>query len=278
MMQIGDFSRLGRVTVKTLRHYDRIGLLKPIKVDQFTNYRYYNVDQFGRLEQILMLKDLGLSLEQIAEILDGGLSDREMRGMLKMKQAELRTTIDEQEAQLNRIDAWLESLKRINNMTTNQDITIKNIPAQHVLAWRGIIDHPGLISEIFAAANRALPGANIPIAPADWLALYYHDGYRETSLDFEIAIPVEAGFDGALDIGDGRTMTVRELAPATLACMSVHLREQEDIRIGNQALARWVEENGYHYTDDMVCREAYGKPALPDGSIIFELQFPVKKA
>ena len=68
MFNIGDFSKLGFVTVKTLRHYDEIGLLKPVKVDRFTGYRYYSADQLPRLNYIAALKNLGLSLEEVATL------------------------------------------------------------------------------------------------------------------------------------------------------------------------------------------------------------------
>ena len=67
MLKIGDFSKLSQVPVKTLRYYDEIGLLKPVQVDRFTSYRYYSFEQLRRLNRILALKDLGLSLEQIEQ-------------------------------------------------------------------------------------------------------------------------------------------------------------------------------------------------------------------
>ena len=65
-MRIGDFSKLSRVSIKALRYYDQMGMLKPIDVDRSTGYRSYSVSQLPRLNRILALKDLGLSLEQIA--------------------------------------------------------------------------------------------------------------------------------------------------------------------------------------------------------------------
>ncbi|HRE27216.1 MAG TPA: MerR family transcriptional regulator, partial [Anaerolineales bacterium] len=65
MIRIGDFSKLSQVTVKALRLYDEMGLLKPVVVDTFTSYRYYEFNQLPRLYRILALKDLGLSLEEI---------------------------------------------------------------------------------------------------------------------------------------------------------------------------------------------------------------------
>jgi len=71
MLKIGDFSRLSQVSVKTLRYYDEVGLLKPTQVDQVSGYRYYSVAQLRQLHRILALRDLGFSLEQIAHVLDG---------------------------------------------------------------------------------------------------------------------------------------------------------------------------------------------------------------
>ena len=79
MFKIGDFSKLSQVPVKTLRYYDEIGLLKPAKVDRFTSYRQYSADQLPRLNRILALKDLGLSLAQIAQLLDGDLPPEQIR-------------------------------------------------------------------------------------------------------------------------------------------------------------------------------------------------------
>ncbi len=96
MFQIGKFSRLGQVTVDTLRHYDSIGLLRPVKVDTFTGYRFYSASQLKTVQQIQVLKELGFSLAEIARILRNELTDAELRGMLKMQQqtAETIATVD----------------------------------------------------------------------------------------------------------------------------------------------------------------------------------------
>ena len=82
MIRIGDFSKLSRVSVKTLRFYDEMGLLKPVDVDRFTGYRYYEFDQLPRLYRILALKDLGFSLEEIGRLLEGEVSVEQKRGIL----------------------------------------------------------------------------------------------------------------------------------------------------------------------------------------------------
>jgi MerR-like DNA binding protein len=72
MIRIGDFSRLSQVSIKTLRYYDEMGLFKPNNIDRFTGYRYFSASQLPRLNRIRALRDPGLSLDQIAQVLDEG--------------------------------------------------------------------------------------------------------------------------------------------------------------------------------------------------------------
>jgi DNA-binding transcriptional MerR regulator len=111
MLRIGEFSKMSHVPVSTLRYYDEIGLLKPAHVDRHTGYRYYSEDQMSRLEQILVLKDLGLSLEQIARMLDEDLSPAHIRGMLRLKQVEIQRRLEEDQAQLTRVKARLKQME-----------------------------------------------------------------------------------------------------------------------------------------------------------------------
>jgi len=89
MLKIGEFSRLAQVSVKTLRYYDQRGLLRPAWIDRFTGYRYYQVGQLARLHRILALRDLELSLDQIGHLLGKDLPVGELRGMLRLREAEL---------------------------------------------------------------------------------------------------------------------------------------------------------------------------------------------
>src|SRR5215213_4921397 len=100
MIKIGDFARLSQVSVVTLRYYDEMDLLKPVEVDRFTGYRYYSADQLPRLNRILALKGLGFSLEQISEVLVEGLSPEQMRGMFRLRHAQISQQLAEVQSQL----------------------------------------------------------------------------------------------------------------------------------------------------------------------------------
>jgi DNA-binding transcriptional MerR regulator len=109
MFKIGEFSRLGQVSTRMLRHYDQLGLLKPSQTDKFTGYRYYTIDQLARLNRIIALKELGIPLEQIAQLLGraGALSAEKLRGMLIMRQAEIARELTAKQAQLAAVEARL---------------------------------------------------------------------------------------------------------------------------------------------------------------------------
>ncbi len=86
MYKIGDFSQMGQISVRMLRHYDKLGLLTPGHVDEWTGYRYYTLEQLPRLHQILALRDLGLSLEQVGDLLDDPAAEQRLYEMLQAKQ------------------------------------------------------------------------------------------------------------------------------------------------------------------------------------------------
>lgn len=90
VFRIGDFAKLTRVSVKTLHHYDDIGLFKLRQTDEATGYRLYSFEQLPRLNRILALKDLGFTLGQVADILDEGLSPGELEGMLRLAKSGTR--------------------------------------------------------------------------------------------------------------------------------------------------------------------------------------------
>ena len=58
------------MTTATLRHYDHIGLVKPSKVDQYTNYRYYTVEDITRLNTVHVLQQMDLPLQEIKKLLE----------------------------------------------------------------------------------------------------------------------------------------------------------------------------------------------------------------
>lgn len=121
MIKIGDLARRAQVTVKTLHHYDDIGLLEPAHVDPQTGYRLYAPEQEDRLHRIVALKDLGLSLEQIGHLIDRDLTETSVQTVLQEKHTDLRDELRGVQARLTRVEKYLK-------MGTNQSEQ-KQIPS-----------------------------------------------------------------------------------------------------------------------------------------------------
>lgn len=119
MLKIGDFAALSRVTVKTLRHYAEIGLLKPVWTDRFTGYRYYSMEQLPRLHRILALKDLGFTLDQVGELLDENLTIEQLHSILCRKKTELEARLRAEQNRLELVAARLKLIEQ-EGLASNQ--------------------------------------------------------------------------------------------------------------------------------------------------------------
>lgn len=195
MYKIGDFSRLGQVSVRMLRHYDKLGLLEPSHVDRFTGYRYYTVDQLTTLHRIVALNGLGLTLSQIAPLIQAGheLPAEQLRGMLRLRQAELERELQEKQAQLVSVAARLQQLDQ-RDQAAHYDVALKPVPTLAVAAVREIVPQFSQVSDycrrmyghLYATLHRhaITPGALE-------LTLYHNDDYVEQNLDMEVATVVE---------------------------------------------------------------------------------------
>ena len=138
MLQIGEFSRICQVSVKTLHHYDKIGLLVPAEVDRFTGYRYYQMEQIDTMNYIQRLKRYGFSLEEIQYIIT--LSDeKEISSLLRQQRDKLKREQQEKDTILNELQTHISIFERTGDVMTYQkgyQIEIKNSPALNVLAVR----------------------------------------------------------------------------------------------------------------------------------------------
>src|SRR5690348_14077587 len=110
MFRIGEFSKIAQVSGRLLRYYDEIGLLSPESIDPETGYRYYSARQLPQLNRILVLKELGLSLDQIAQLLKRDTSTEEIRGMLALRKAQIEQIVQEEMARLRVVETRLEQI------------------------------------------------------------------------------------------------------------------------------------------------------------------------
>src|SRR5579871_5774966 len=188
MFKIGEFSKLVQVPVPTLRYYDQLGLLKPVEVDRFNGYRYYSASQLPRLHRILALKGLGFSLEQIAEVLDEGLTPEQMRGMLRLRHAQISQQLEDIQGQLMDVESRLRQVEQEEQLPS-YDVILKQVEPQLVASVRAILpDHHAvgtLFSEVYEALGPRVLEALGPnhVEPGQTLVLWYDTEFKEHDVD-----------------------------------------------------------------------------------------------
>jgi DNA-binding transcriptional MerR regulator len=271
LIRIGDFSKLSRVTVKTLRYYDEVGLLVPARVDDFTGYRYYTYDQLPRLNRILALKDLGFSLVEIGQLLADDLTPEQMRGMLKLRQAEIRRQVQAQTERLARVEARLRQIEQERNMS-KYDVVIKKVEPLKVAALRGVVPTPPDQGRLWQELEGYLAAQHVqPVGPC--LSLYHDDEYKEQDWDIEVCEPIEAS------LLENERVKLRQLPGVESAACTVHHGPFVTIGEAYDALMKWIGENGYHIVGpgrEVYLREANGADQN-DPDTVTEIQFPVER-
>ena len=271
MFRIGDFSRLSFVTVKTLRYYDEIGLLKPVSVDRFTGYRYYSADQIPRLNYIVALKNFGLSLDEIATFINDDLTPAQMRDVFILKQAELRRRVDEEKRRLEQVENLLVQIEQNGKMPDYQ-VVIKKIEPQLIASIRAVIPTYGDVGSLYQELMQQVFGSGgRPAGPTIYIG---HDPeFKEANPDVEAGIPIAA------PIPAGGRVKVYELPGIDQAACIVYKGPYENISRAYSFVMSWVEGNGYRITGPD--REHYiTGPAETQNpaEYVTEIQFPVEAA
>lgn len=233
MLQIGEFSRICQVSVKTLHHYDKIGLLVPAEVDRFTGYRYYQTEQIDRMNYIQRLKRYGFSLEEIQELL--ALSDdKKLLSALRLQKENLRRRQQETAVILNELQTHISVFERTGDVMIYQKsyaIEIKDSPEMNVLTKRAVmgVDEFG---KYYGMLFERVPGEQV--TPTGLNGSRYHDQeFNHESSDVELFIGIRE---------KDKADTVME---PTMCAMTVHHGSYSTLSEGYGAVVSWIIENGY---------------------------------
>jgi len=248
LISIGAFARLGGVSIKALRLYERHGLLKPA-VTSAARYRLYARSQLASLHRILLLKGMGLRLSQLPGVL-ARLDEEALRTI----RAALAARVDDMRKQI----AWVERelASRAESRMELSGVVVKRLPRVRVRSRSVRLDRYDEVDPLLSDLRRELPAAASLIPGAIW-----HDCGRRTH-----RIDCEAFW--ALN-GPLRAATT-ELAPATVASV---LSEDDAASGGYDVLHRWVREQGTTLAGPI--RELYLGPGGGEGAGLTEIQFPI---
>lgn len=245
MYRIGMFSKLGLTTIKTLRYYDDEGLLVPAHVDEDNGYRYYNSSQLFDLNRIVSLRQMGFSIPEIKDILDGS----NMSKILQQRENELKSQIDESKIQLRRLSNYI--LEQQEDHIMDYQTVIKNIPSYTVFSVRKVIPDYSALMHVMPEAGKKVSEANpgIKCVEPDYCFNIYHDGeYKEKNIDVEICQAVTSKGKDTDDI------KFKEI-PATKVASVLHKGAYENLGKAYAYIIKWVEDHGYKIVDHV--RESY---------------------
>ena len=278
MFKIGDFSKIGQISVRMLRHYDQLGLLKPDHVDKFTDYRYYTAGQLAHLNRILFFKDLGFSLQQIKDLLSNNLPNDQLRGMLMMKQVELEREVQDSHARLARVEARLRQIEQ-EGKPPPYEVTTKPAEEMVVASVRQLVPKPQdmdyYCKQMYTTLYRGLDDIGIsPRYPE--LTFYHNDEYPETDLDVETAVVVSEQYLNAAP--EHPDLKIRNAPAEKNVAALVYEGPFRNVGSAVLVLLNWIGINEWHISGPV--RELHlSGPAHIKGELqekaVLELQIPI---
>jgi DNA-binding transcriptional MerR regulator len=271
MFSIGEFAHLGGVSIRTLRHYDEIGLLRPARVDPYSGYRTYSADQLGQLNRIVALKELGLSLAQVKRLM-GGITLEELQGMLTLRRAQLEQELDERKDKLLGVEARLRYIAMEGAMPAD-DIVAKKIAAQDAVVvsapapgWGAPNIVPvvnGLVEKFDQLRIGDLVGETGP-------RIIFYEYSEDAGVTVFLALPVAQPPESLPE--PARYMVLPEVEVASTVRNG---RAASIFPMVYQDLVRWTEEHGYR--SQMTGREVWINEVDDFSQIdqqVFEVQLP----
>jgi DNA-binding transcriptional MerR regulator/predicted transcriptional regulator YdeE len=267
---IGDFAKYGRVSVRMLRHYDAIGLLRPAHVDPVTGYRSYEAAQFAELNRIVALKDLGFSLEQVRTMIADEISPAELRALLTIRRAELESTVAESFARLAQVESRLRGIEGPQPIV---DVVVKELPAVRFVGLSSTAasftpeDIGPVVRPLCAELGRRLPDAAAVHPVGRLTCLYERSQQAEDEAVVRATVPASVDAEGILN-----GLEVVDL-PAVRAATLVHRGPIDQVLPAWQALARWIDENNRRPGEP--ARELYLDCPDDPAQWVTELQEPI---
>lgn len=276
MFRIGDFSRLAHVSTRLLRHYDQLGLLRPAEVDPETGYRFYRAGQLSELNRILVLRELGFSLEQIGALLQESVGPEQLRAMLMLRRSEVEREVALQTERLQQLERRIAELQRGTDRDAD-DVLIRPLETVQYLSARvqlgGFAAAQALVATVQAELPRRVGRGRL----GRLMVLQCAECFEPDALDLELGYCVERPIeDGAAFELAGQRFVARELLGAEAAAICVRVGPPEAVHAGSGAIARAIEQRGYRLSGPN--RELFLKPPSPTEAPVIEMQFPVEKA
>lgn len=263
MLSIGEFSKLSRVSIKTLRYYHEIGLMNPEHIDRSTGYRYYSASQVTQVQRILAFKQMGFSLDEIEALLVQRPSPREISDRLSRKRTELESRIIEELDQIRLIDQAVNQIAATGMMPADT-VTVKQIPTQLVASLRDTVrsydDATALFDELVDYVKRRGVSGTLG-------AIWHRCGSPVSGPDCEALVVLKKKIPG------NKRIAVYELSGTTVVS-AIH-EGDAGVLASYSSANKWIAASNWKRCGPN--REIYLKGGYSeDSSAVMEIQFPVE--
>ena len=251
LLSIGKMAKVNRVTIATLRLYDEMGLLRPSYIDTETGYRYYDIRQTSRLDFIRYMRELGLSLSDIQDLLQ-----REDIALIEEKLIEKNNQIHQQMRELKAmheaVDRTIQSIERFRKSPESGTISLEFIDRRYILYTpcvsnfyeTGIVAYEATIQEL----RTHLIERNLP----QILSYSMGTSVRQQDFEEERFIPDQVFIFGDRQLQEYGDNT-RILDSGMYAC--IYLDNFDDETKCAKALLKYCRENSYTIAGDYICEE-----------------------
>jgi DNA-binding transcriptional MerR regulator len=275
MFKIGDFSRVARVSCRLLRYYDELGLLKPAIVDSASGYRFYSAAQLPQLNRILVLKDLGLSLEQIARLMDDGVSQTELRAMLLLRRSDVEQALAVEAERLRQIEARISQIDAEGSVA--DDVLIRDEPIRRVLTTRQTVGSFAEARDIIRQLAQRPPRRVAKALLGPMIGIAHSSEFEPDAIDVELGYVLNGEPREADAIEADLPLRVRELPGVAHMAVCVRVGLPEHAHLITSKIGRFVAANGYTLAGPG--REVFLKPPPLDRmeEAVVEMQFPLER-
>lgn len=274
MFRIGQLASIYKISGKTLRYYDELGLLKPQYVDQITGYRYYTSSQIPLLNEIFLLKEMGLSLKEIAYLLQRKEDENGevLKGVLELKQMELNRQILE----LNKKNQTIELLKKKLEsqgqlQISSLNVGIKAVERMRVASLKATISAYSTQESLWEELLDFLNSSRIKTGTERY-TIYYDSVFKGDDIQVEIQKRVLRPFEG------NERIRCKEVGAIEQVAYLLHTGEHESVIDSYEAIFTWIEENDYEIIGNI--REEFHMDDFMTNNpeeFVTEIQIPIRE-
>lgn len=241
-MTIGEFSKFCQVTIKTLHYYDKMGLLVPNEVNEWSHYRYYDVSQMQQLNAILRLKDMGFSLEEIGDLLNEG-THKPSQDQIEAKKELIKEQMRELSRNLTTLQRLSDSVKHVDQMN---NIFIDSLPSIIVASYRRVLKQREDLTPIFTKTiNPEIQRIGCKrTLPIYGFMIEHEKEYKKETIDIEYCLQVEEMYE------DTNIIKFKRLPEVPMAVCLKHVGTYDLFPESFAKVMRYIEDHHYKMTGE----------------------------